>query len=277
MIHHAFRKVVWQLRFRRHLLLPALVTGTGILVAAHFIVSCSGTSTVAAPPPVIPGAEFVGSESCATCHESITKVFPQSVHARIHPVPGMEGIDTSCESCHGPGSLHVEAGGGTPLQPLIVNPGKSPESCFKCHLDIHADFRLPHHHPVLEGQMNCANCHDPHGHEIFKPAGGPGLGWNDQSCAQCHREQSRKFVFEHEAMREGCTTCHVPHGSVNDKMLVQNDVNLCLKCHAQVAGAPGRVVIGRVDHSNFIQRGNCSTSGCHTAVHGSNINPKLLY
>ncbi|NIP93171.1 MAG: hypothetical protein GWO24_06830 [Akkermansiaceae bacterium] len=195
----------------------------------------------------------------------------------MHPVPGTNGVNTSCESCHGPGSRHVESGGGTTFNRLIVNPGKSSEACFKCHVGVHAEFRLPSRHPVIEGHMNCVQCHDPHGHDIMKPAGGLAFSRTDQSCAQCHREQTRNFVFEHEAMREGCTTCHQPHGSVNDKMLVQRGSNLCLKCHAQVPTAPGKVVIGKVDHSFFLRQGNCSTSGCHTAVHGSNVHPKLLY
>ena len=92
-----------------------------------------------------------------------------------------------------------------------------------------------------------------------------------------HEDAARQFVFEHEAMDEGCVTCHRPHGSIADKLLVQRDSNLCIRCHAQVPGASGRVVIGTVDHSFFLRQGHCSTSGCHTAVHGSNIHPKLLY
>lgn len=259
-------------------MLPGFLVSVGLFVAFHLLVmSCASPRTTSAPPPRIEGAEFVGSERCTTCHESVAKEFPDSVHARVHAAPTADGVNTSCESCHGPGSLHVEAGGGTAFNRMIVNPGKSPESCLNCHVGVHAEFRLPQHHPVLEGRMNCVDCHDPHGHDIMKPAGGLTFSRLNESCADCHREQARHFVFEHEAMREGCTACHQPHGSVNDKLLVQRDANLCLKCHAQVAGTPGRVVIGKVDHSFFLRQGSCSTSGCHTAVHGSNIHPKLLY
>jgi len=61
------------------------------------------------------------------------------------------------------------------------------------------------------------------------------VGRVNETCAQCHREQSGRMCFEHEALREGCTTCHNVHGSINPKMLVERDNNLCLKCHAQVA------------------------------------------
>lgn len=99
----------------------------------------------------------------------------------------------------------------------------------------------------------------------------------NESCAGCHREQARPAIFEHEALREGCTTCHSPHGSINDKMLVQRDNNLCLKCHAQVHSAGGDIYIGDTPHTTFINRGSCWTAGCHTAIHGSNVDGHLRY
>jgi predicted CXXCH cytochrome family protein len=102
----------------------------------------------------------------------------------------------------------------------------------------------------------------------------------NETCAQCHREQTRSVVFEHPALREGCTVCHNPHGSVNAKLLVQRDLNLCLRCHAQVQGtsvARGQVYIGNVDHTSLVRMGACWSSGCHTAVHGSNVDVRLRY
>jgi predicted CXXCH cytochrome family protein len=126
--------------------------------------------------------------------------------------------------------------------------------------------------------MNCAQCHDPHGLDIFKPSGGLAMARLNQNCSQCHREQTRPYVFEHEALREGCTVCHSPHGSVNRKLLVESDSNLCLKCHAQVQhSSTGEIYIGLTPHSAHIRQGACWTSGCHTAVHGSNVHPRMLY
>ena len=39
----------------------------------------------------------------------------------------------------------------------------------------------------------------------------------------------------------------------------------------------GQFVIGAINHSTFVSRGTCWSSGCHTAVHGSDINHHLLY
>ena len=99
----------------------------------------------------------------------------------------------------------------------------------------------------------------------------------NENCAQCHREQARPFVFEHEALREGCTVCHTPHGSINSKLLLERDVNLCLRCHAEVQSVSGAIVIGKEDHTYYLRLGACYSAGCHTAVHGSNVSPKLRY
>ena len=99
----------------------------------------------------------------------------------------------------------------------------------------------------------------------------------NETCGNCHREKARPFVFEHEAVSEGCTTCHSPHGTVNAKLLVDREANLCLRCHAQVQTPNAELLIGKQDHGPLLRLGTCWSAGCHTAVHGSNINPKLLY
>jgi DmsE family decaheme c-type cytochrome len=170
-------------------------------------------------------------------------------------------------------------GGRGGLEKYIINPGKDPQACFQCHLEVQTEFHFPQHHPVLEGKMNCVQCHDPHGMDIMKPAGGLAMSRLNESCAQCHREQAQPFVYEHPAMREGCTTCHNPHGSINAKMLTEPDSNLCLRCHAQTTGpgAGNQIYIGGRNHTKSIMYGSCWSAGCHPAVHGSNIHPILLY
>jgi predicted CXXCH cytochrome family protein len=255
----------------------------GILAAACavalLVTACAPLERTVAAPPEIQGAHFVGNGACTDCHTNIVRQFPSSAHGRFHKSDdeNFAGM-TGCESCHGAGSLHVKAGGGRGR--FIVNPGKDATTCFNCHVDTHAEFNLPQHHPVIENRMNCVDCHDPHGPDIFhagmKRGATLGMARLNESCARCHREQSRPFVFEHEALREGCVVCHDPHGSLNRAMLTERDNNLCLKCHAEVQ-TPGAITLGDEDHSNFINRASCWASGCHSAVHGSNVSPKLRY
>ena len=247
----------------------------GLILALN---SCSSIPSRLTAAPEIPGATFVGDKVCAECHTNISRIFPGSAHARIRlDDPRVVG-QTGCESCHGPGSLHVAGGGGRAK--FIVNPGKNPAACFECHRSVEAEFHLPQHHPLLEQHMSCAQCHDPHGSDIFKPASGLAMARLNDTCAHCHREPARPFVFEHQALREGCTVCHAPHGSINAKLLIQRDVNLCLRCHAQVPGpgvSSGQVYIGNINHTSYIRLGACWSSGCHTAVHGSNVDIRLRY
>jgi predicted CXXCH cytochrome family protein len=261
------------------------VAAVAVVALATLLISCATVDRVVTAPPMIPGAKYVGMDQCALCHEKQVKNFKLTQHARVQlrDTTNKEEVkDLGCEACHGPGSLHVDAGGGKPKERFIIS-GKGPEACFQCHLDKNAEFSLQYHHPVKEARMNCTACHDPHGEDINKPKG-MFVGRVNEVCAQCHREQARPHVFEHEALREGCTTCHNVHGSINPKMLTERDNNLCLKCHAQVASPalPGVVVIGKMPHAgfaptDFLRQGTCFSAGCHTAVHGSDVNSHLRY
>lgn len=250
-----------------------VATGTTLLLN-----SCSTLPGTVAVPLEIPGAHYVGNKACLDCHAAIVRKFPSSPHARIHFTGAGIPAQSGCESCHGPGSRHIEAPHDRGR--FILNPGKDSAACFRCHLETHAEFELPQHHPVIEGRMNCVQCHDPHGGDMLKPAGGLAMARLNESCAQCHREQTRPFVFEHAAMREGCTVCHNPHGSINQKMLIASDSNLCLRCHAQVQSSSvptGELFIGGTPHAALMRMGTCWSAGCHTAVHGSNIQPQWLF
>ncbi|HEX4644998.1 MAG TPA: cytochrome c3 family protein [Verrucomicrobiae bacterium] len=253
----------------------------GALALVLLAVSCATVDrSLMPPPPQIEGATFAGDKACQDCHANITRAFPASPHARVHFQNGGQPGSFGCEACHGPGSKHIAMSGRGGLEKFIVNPGKDPAACFQCHLETQAEFHFPQHHPVIEGKMNCVQCHDPHGLDIMKPAGGLAMARLNENCAQCHKEQTKPVTFEHPAMREGCTTCHNPHGSVNAKLLTARDNNLCLRCHAQVQNPAfgGTLFIGGKPHSNFLRLGaTCWTAGCHTAVHGSNVQVYYLY
>jgi predicted CXXCH cytochrome family protein len=244
-----------------------------LIVWALLLVACSSITTTrtVVDPLTIPGATYVGSGKCALCHDDVTRRFKTATHARLMAATENDK-NIGCEACHGPGSLHAQAGDGT----NILNPRSSPETCFACHLDKRAEFRLANSHPVMSGAVTCTSCHDPHSGDAIK-GGGTQIASLNATCAKCHTTARGPFAFEHEALREGCTICHSPHGSVNAKMLKARNQMLCLQCHAQQQTAAGALMIGGRNHNSFVTRGTCWTAGCHEAVHGSHVNSSLRY
>ena len=268
----------------------ALVLAAGTMVLFLAVISCQTVTRSVVVLPDVPGAKYIGSKECEQCHDKIYRDFATADHARLI-APGPNALSAGCESCHGPASLHSESGGevkppysftaGRPQSgsygaQVLVGPARSTETvCFRCHLDVRGQFSLPSHHPVPEGRMSCTGCHPPHKGSSFS-GGGTSLRSENETCLACHPAQRGPYVFEHEAMREGCTTCHTPHGSVNAKMLKVRDANLCLRCHfQQVSG--GKVRIGGSDHTLRLQQGTCWTAGCHEAVHGSRVSSSLRF
>jgi predicted CXXCH cytochrome family protein len=261
------------------------------LVLLVGVISCRTDSRVAVVLPDVPGAKYIGASECEQCHDDLCRDFKTADHARLI-AQGKNALGAGCESCHGPASLHSDSGGETKPpysftagrpQPtglgarLPLEPARAIETmCFKCHPDVRGQFNLPSHHPVPEGRMSCVQCHPPH-KGIAHAGGSTRLLSQEENCTQCHPMERGPYVFEHEAMHEGCTSCHSPHGSVNAKLLTERNANLCLKCHFQQQKTPGTVYIGGVDHTGRLSQGTCWTAGCHEAVHGSRVNPSLRF
>lgn len=273
-------------------------------------------STPASPSKAADSSDFVGQETCATCHADVVKKFGTNPHSRLALEHAGKGV--TCESCHGPGKAHVEGGGDVTK---IKNPGKlgskeldatclgchagahpnfdrspharanvsclgchsvhnpetpekllkaeQPKLCFQCHSDQKAAFDMPFHHPVNEGAVSCSDCHNPHG--TFNKANLKTTADQNAVCTKCHAETRGPFVYEHAAVKaEGCVGCHTPHGSQNARLLNMPSINtLCNQCHSPVAAG---TVHGMGPGSSDQQ----PCTGCHTFIHGSNINQAFL-
>ena len=189
------------------------------------------------------------SAVCLTCHEQGMQThWKGSTHQQ-------RGL--SCSSCH---SIHNFKSEKNQLKTAEIT-----ETCNGCHMEQKAQIQRTSHHPIREGLMSCASCHNPHGTLTPKMISANSV--NDL-CYQCHTEKRGPFLWPHPPVQENCATCHLPHGSNHEKLLVQNRPWLCQSCHLDTRH-PGTLY----DKTNVLTSNrelSRSCSNCHMAIHGSN-------
>ena len=99
-----------------------LLLGASILSASAMAASAKEakpTTTTTQAAKTAPG-DFVGSETCATCHDEVSKKFADNPHTKMTMLHG-NAAGVTCENCHGAGKAHVDGGGDTTK---IFNPAK---------------------------------------------------------------------------------------------------------------------------------------------------------
>ena len=95
--------------------------GRGLLCATALAAPAQGEQAASAPGALAAPSDFVGSETCATCHDEIGKEFANNpAHQDGADARQRHGI--TCENCHGAGKAHVEGGGD---MTKIFNPAKA--------------------------------------------------------------------------------------------------------------------------------------------------------
>lgn len=213
-----------------------LMLGAGLLCATAFGAPASGAKQAGAQAKDTTPANYVGAETCATCHEEVSKGFAGNPHTKIALEHGKAGV--TCEGCHGAGKAHVDGGGDTTK---IFNPAKASAkdvdaTCLGCHAGTHPNFeRSPH----AKAGVSCIGCHSVHASEdkeqLLK-AEQPKL------CFQCHTDVKPAFGMPfHHKVNEGlikCSDCHDTHGSFgNNNLKSTADQNaICTKCHTETRG-----------------------------------------
>jgi DmsE family decaheme c-type cytochrome len=196
------------------------------------------------------------SAVCATCHDGSAQFFWKGSK---HQTRGL-----SCLSCH---SVHAAKS-----QKAQLTAATEAEQCFTCHKDVRAETWKNSHHPIREGKISCADCHNPHGSATPKMVRAASV--NDQ-CYSCHAEKRGPFLWEHPPVRENCLNCHTPHGSNHLKLQKTSVPYLCQQCHSNTRH-PGTLYDGfRVPTLENPAQGsnrvfNRACLDCHAAVHGSN-------
>jgi DmsE family decaheme c-type cytochrome len=212
--------------------------------------------------------DYVTSATCSACHEDLFKKFTRTPHQVLESHPKKGWQERSCESCHGPGQAHVDAGDGSQIIAYKKLPANEINAnCLKCHARTEA---LSGVRSSLHGknQMACTQCHQIHDspQPVHLLAGKP-----DQLCLSCHRETQSAFSkpFRHR-LAEGairCVDCHQPHGGLQPRQMKVANGNeaACVKCHTDKRGPFA------FEHPALRLEG---CMGCHEP-HGS-VNPKML-
>ncbi|WP_455221369.1 multiheme c-type cytochrome [Kaarinaea lacus] len=154
-----------------------------------------------------------GVERCLQCHAGERmKLMAKTVHGNKNNPLTPYSIK-GCESCHGPGSLHVSrAGGGTGF-PLLM--------AFK-----QGEPREQH----LEACLSC------HGKELGKRQAMKWKGYIHDgigmTCVNCHQlHTTNDPMKDQQKQREKCAQCHAKQLDTHKKMGISLDKMKCFGCH----------------------------------------------
>jgi DmsE family decaheme c-type cytochrome len=222
---------------------------------------------------IVPGLPAFGEEpapvpSCGDCHDEQFKAFKTNPHGHGKFVNGVMP-NTVCESCHGDGKAHIEAGGDKTLIFKPAGLAGANKTCLTCH-DIASDRVSRRGGPHANSStVNCLTCHSIHTSKAIHLLAKPQLAL----CDTCHATQVASFRNKPYAHRLGtggmeCSSCHEPHGRAGREMLrktVSGELP-CVNCHTQKRGP-------FVFQHGAAAIGDCIT--CHEP-HGSSNRNRLI-
>jgi DmsE family decaheme c-type cytochrome len=201
-----------------------------------FILVATSTSLAQQTKPA-----YVGSETCATCHEDLGKAFAQNPHKTIEIGDKHGFAGKACESCHGPGGKHVETLAAADIRnPAKLAPAETDQTCLTCHRNKPTVAgRLEASH--ASNAISCTACHSIHAHGPNGLVARKPAEVNAQ-CEGCHLDVKASFAqpFKHRVPEDAmtCIDCHNPHGSFKPGLVRLTAANEpgCFKCHGDKRG-----------------------------------------
>src|SRR6476469_6279553 len=113
-----------------------------------------------------PDGNYVGTDVCVTCHAEQQKSFVHTIMGNAMAHAKTDADAKGCESCHGPGRAHVEAGGGKDTIPVrFTKDAKNSveeqnSACLTCHSKGNRLFWAGS--PHQSRAVACVDCHTVH-------------------------------------------------------------------------------------------------------------------
>ena len=191
---------------------------------------------------------------CLRCHEKMAGQYEFRFSAH-----GSANVE--CISCH-----EVHPFRKKDLHPHLLRRSNEKNLCYTCHADVKGQTMMPSHHPIAENRLKCTDCHHPHGAGLSAWQNAPNTR---ELCLQCHQQFRGPFAVEHPPVADSCLNCHVPHGSMNDDLLVQSEPFLCQRCHITVHNPHVSPTLTPQQQlaSQALFFSRCTV--CHFDIHGS--------
>ena len=194
-----------------------------------------GEAQAAQDPP----GQYVGGDTCLACHFDMDKGLVGTAHGNAAH-PRSPAAAQGCESCHGPGELHVQDPTvATSIRRFTkMSPRDVSETCLSCHTKSSHTLWQGSAHDARN--LSCVTCHSVHQPKSARAQ--LKTATEIETCETCHRTQANKVKrLAHMPVSEGkmqCSSCHSPHGATNVKQLrVGNWINeSCVSCHAEKRG-----------------------------------------
>ncbi|MEI7725572.1 MAG: cytochrome c3 family protein [Bacteroidota bacterium] len=182
---------------------------------------------------------FKEDPKCRDCHAALLE--KQSIHA-----PAKNG----CDMCH---QINTTEHSQNKSKGLFLLK-KLPELCYTCHAGTKKEIdtsRVVHH--AVNEKKQCTNCHSPHSSNEKKLL----TADKKELCLGCHDKEEVIFGKKitnikqllktskviHPALNGGCTSCHKPHASAENYLLIsaypagqyaegkKDNYAVCWECH----------------------------------------------